>query len=247
MEAKIFKTINQVMQKISAIAKGRKNSTQNFVYRGIDDVMNELHPVMAECGLFVVPTVLDENRTECKSRSGGVMFYQRLKIKFTFYADDGSNVEAVVIGEAMDSGDKASNKALSIGLKYACLQVFCIPTEDDKDPDAQSPEMTQPEMINTELKGGDSTPEERREMGDLLKVKYADGTPVVSAPEVKKYAGMRKTKTAREVINELHKVVEDRLKREKSNLAEEAIKPEATAAQTFDNMKPIEGARFDIF
>lgn len=242
MEAKIYKTINQVMQKISAIAKGRKNSTQNFVYRGIDDVMNELHPVMAECGLFVVPTVLEENRTEGKSRSGGVMFFERLKIKFTFYADDGSNVEAVVIGEAMDSGDKASNKALSIGLKYACLQVFCIPTEDDKDPDAQSPEMKK-----TELKGGDSTPEERKEMGDLLKVRYADGTPVVSAPEVTKYADMRKTKTAREVINELHKVVEERLARDKSNLAEEAIKPEATAAQTFDNMKPIEGAGFDIF
>jgi hypothetical protein len=68
------------------------------------------------------------------------MFYTRLKIKFTFYADDGSNVESVVIGEAMDTGDKASNKALSIGLKYALLQVFCIPTEDDKDPDAVSPD-----------------------------------------------------------------------------------------------------------
>jgi hypothetical protein len=102
-------------------------------------------------------------------------------------------------------------------------------------------------MKKSELKGGDSTPEERREMGDLLKVKYADGTPVGSAPEVKKYADMRKTKTAREVINELHKVVEERLAREKSNLAEEAIKPEAPAAQTFDNMNPIEGAGFDIF
>ena len=61
-----------------------------------------------------------------------------MKIKFTFYAKDGSFFESVVIGEAMDSGDKASNKALSIGLKYALLQVFCIPTEDDKDPDSTS-------------------------------------------------------------------------------------------------------------
>ena len=138
MEGQIFGAINQAMGQISAIAKGRKNQMQGFQYRGIDDVMNELHPILTECGIFVVPTVLDEQRTTGTTNKGGTMFYTRLKIKFTFYAKDGSSVESIVIGEAMDSGDKASNKALSIGLKYALLQVFCIPTEDDKDPDANT-------------------------------------------------------------------------------------------------------------
>jgi hypothetical protein len=111
---------------------------QNFKYSGIDDVMNELHPILAKCGIFIVPTVLEEQRAEGKTSKGGVIYFTRLKIKFTFYAKDGSFFESVVIGEAMDSGDKASNKALSIGLKYALLQVFCIPTEDDKDPDSVS-------------------------------------------------------------------------------------------------------------
>lgn len=136
--ALIYKSIIKVMSEINAIGKDRKNQSQGFQYRGIDDIMNELHGTLAKCGVFVVPNVLEETRTVGKTSRGGDMFYTRLKICFTFYAEDGSNVQSTVIGEAMDTGDKASNKALSIGLKYALLQVFCIPTEDEKDPDARS-------------------------------------------------------------------------------------------------------------
>ena len=67
------------------------------------------------------------------SQKGGTLIYSICRIKYTFYAEDGSNVSAVVIGEGMDSGDKATNKAMSIAFKYACFQVFCIPTEEMKD------------------------------------------------------------------------------------------------------------------
>lgn len=136
----IYKSIIEVMKKVNAISKGRKNQQQGFSFRGIDDVMNELHATLAECGVFVVPCVLDEQRTTGKTKNCSDMFYTRQRISFTFYAEDGSHIDAVVIGEAMDTGDKASNKALSIGLKYALLQVFCIPTEEEKDPDANSPQ-----------------------------------------------------------------------------------------------------------
>ena len=60
-------------------------------------------------------------------------------MKYTFYAEDGSSVSAVVQGEGMDSADKSSNKAMSVAFKYACFQVLCIPTEEMKDPDAETP------------------------------------------------------------------------------------------------------------
>ena len=44
----------------------------------------------------------------------------------------------------MDSGDKASNKAMSSAFKYACFQVFCIATEEMKDPDAETPPPSTP-------------------------------------------------------------------------------------------------------
>ena len=219
---KIYKQICSVMQEINAIGKDRRNQTQNFQYRGIDDVMNELHSVLAKCGVFVVPQVLDEARTTGKTKSGGDMFYTRLKIKFTFYAEDGSFIESVVIGEAMDTGDKASNKALSVGLKYALLQVFCIPTEDEKDPDAQSPEpqagsmkpapaKKAPAKFAFEPKGGETTPAEKKELGGLLSTKYPDGSAVFSKAEAKKYSDMRKDYTAREVIETIKRDLNARL------------------------------------
>jgi hypothetical protein len=62
-------------------------------------------------------------------------------MKFTAYAEDGSSVESVTIGEAMDSGDKSMNKAMSTAYKYALMQIFCIPTEEDKDTENQTHEV----------------------------------------------------------------------------------------------------------
>ena len=219
---KIYKQICSVMQEINAIGKDRRNQTQNFQYRGIDDVMNELHSVLAKCGVFVVPQVLDEARTTGKTKSGGDMFYTRLKIKFTFYAEDGSFIESVVIGEAMDTGDKASNKALSVGLKYALLQVFCIPTEDEKDPDAQSPEpqagsmkpapaKKAPAKFAFEPKGGETTSAEKKELGGLLSTKYPNGGAVFSKAEAMRYSDLRKDYTAREVIETIRRDLNARL------------------------------------
>lgn len=215
----IYKKINEVMVDVNAISKDRRNQQQGFQFRGIDDVMNELHSSLSKCGVFVLPEVLEESRTTGKSRSGGDMFHTRLKISFGFYAEDGSHVDAVVIGEAMDSGDKASNKAMSVGLKYALLQVFCIPTEDEKDPDAQSPEpqagrmktetkapaKKAPAKLAFEPKGGETTPEEKKELGNILASKDANGKPIFTRDEMKKYSDMRKDYTAREVIDIIKK------------------------------------------
>ena len=218
----IYKKIIEVMADINAIGKDRRNQQQGFQFRGIDDVMNELHSSLAKCGVFVLPKVLEETRTTGKTSRGGDMFYTRLKINFGFYAEDGSHVDAVVIGEAMDTGDKASNKALSIGLKYAMLQVFCIPTEDEKDPDAVSPQpaagtMQQPQQkkpaakFDFEPKGGETTPAEKKEIGGLLSTKYPNGGAVFSKDEAKKYSDMRKDYTAREVIETIKRDLNARL------------------------------------
>lgn len=134
----IYSAISSVLSEIGAIGKEKKNQTQGFMYRGIDDVMNALQPVMAKYKIFVVPEVLEMTREQKETKSGGNLNYSILKIKYTFYTDDGSNIQAIVVGEAMDSADKATNKAMSVAFKYACFQVFCIPTEETKDPDADT-------------------------------------------------------------------------------------------------------------
>ena len=142
MAEQIYGLIGQAMKKVRAIGKDSTATNmagkQMYKFRGIDAVYNALNPVMSDLGLFIVPEVLDQTREERKTTNGATLIYSILRIKFTMYAPDGSNVSGVLIGEGMDSGDKASNKAMSIAMKYFAFQTFMIPTEElrDMDPDA---------------------------------------------------------------------------------------------------------------
>ena len=166
----IYQSIAAVMSESIAVKKEKTNVKQNFKYRGIDDVMNTFYPLLSKHKVFIVPEVLEQVREERKSSSGGNLIYSVLKIKYTFYAEDGSSIAAVVIGEGMDSGDKASNKAMAIAMKYAMFQVFCIPTEDMSDPDGDTP----PENERKEVQ-----PEPTIEDAHAFSVKTAQGETIM--------------------------------------------------------------------
>ena len=141
----IYETIPAVMAEIGAIGKDSWNKQgQGFAYRGIDAVMNALNPAMTKYKMFVIPKTLDQRREERQTAKGSTLIYSICTVEYTFYAEDGSSVSATVIGEGMDSGDKATNKAMSAAFKYACFQTFCIPTEEMKDPDAETPPPSEP-------------------------------------------------------------------------------------------------------
>lgn len=131
--SKIFEVIPKIMAEVGFISKDRKNVIQNYRFRGIDDVYFAMQPVLSKHGVFYTSEVVENLREERQTKAGGNLLYSILKMKFTFYADDGSNISCVTVGEAMDSSDKASNKAMSSALKYALLQLFCIPTDEPKD------------------------------------------------------------------------------------------------------------------
>lgn len=132
----IYQLIGKAIGMIGAIGKDKKNLQQGFMYRGIDQVYNVLNPVLAGLGIFFVPEVLDMKREERTTKNGTVLTYTILTMKYTAFAPDGSSVCMTVVGEGMDSGDKGCNKAMSVAMKYAMFQLFCIPTEEMKDPDA---------------------------------------------------------------------------------------------------------------
>jgi hypothetical protein len=137
----IYQSINAIMKHVPSIGKDRKNQQQGYNFRGIDDMYNALNPLLAEHGVFATSEVLNTEREERQTKSGGTLFYSILTVKFTFFATDGSSVTSTMIGEGMDSADKASNKAMSTAYKYALMQLFCIPTEDVKDTEYQTHEV----------------------------------------------------------------------------------------------------------
>lgn len=147
---KIYEAIPAIMDEIGHIGKEKRNQQQGFMFRGIDQVMNTMKPLLAKHGVFVVPEVIDRQREERTTKSGSNLIYSILTVRYHFCASDGSEVVATTVGEGMDSADKASNKAMAIAFKYACFQVFCIPTEEiaKDDPDNYSQE----ESVRADLK-----------------------------------------------------------------------------------------------
>lgn len=129
-----------VVREVGAIGKNQRNQAQGFNFRGIDDVYNELNGLFGKHGIYMTSEVLErfaEDSPRFKDgKQVGVTRVVEMKFRYWFHAEDGSQVATEVWGEAMDTGDKATNKAESIAHKYALLQAFLIPTADMPDPDA---------------------------------------------------------------------------------------------------------------
>lgn len=141
----VLKAINAVQAALviqGGISKNRKNQSQGYSFRGIDDMYNELSPMLAKEGLVILPAYAERVVIERENAKGTALFYVTLRGDFTFRsAKDGSEVKVSTFGEAMDSGDKATNKAMSAALKYALMQTFTIPTEGDNDTETQTHEV----------------------------------------------------------------------------------------------------------
>lgn len=141
MSANVYQLIAAVAGELSqeGISKDRKNMQQGYQFRGIDDVYNALSPIMSKHGLVILPRILSRIVTERISAKGGAIFSVAVEAEFDFVSSHDNSMHTVrTFGEAMDSADKATNKAMSAAYKYAAFQAFCIPTEGDNDADSQT-------------------------------------------------------------------------------------------------------------
>lgn len=140
----VYKAIACIQGELAktGIAKDRKNDQQGYKFRGIDEVYNALSPLLAKHGLCILPRMLGREVVERRNAKGNALFYVTVEAEFDFVcAEDGSTHTVRTFGEAMDSGDKATNKAMSAAYKYAAFQAFAIPTEGDNDADATTHEV----------------------------------------------------------------------------------------------------------
>ena len=203
---KVYKSINAVQAELAAtgITKDRRNQQQGYAFRGIDDVYNTLSPLLAKHGLCILPRVLSRECIERQSAKGGTLFFVTVEAEFDFIAaEDGSKHTVKTFGEAMDSADKATNKAMSAAYKYAAFQAFAIPTEGDNDADAHTPEvggtrqsaayegfeaLHLPALRNAAMQGKDALQKAFMALpaGDMKKKLWeAHGASLKSATEVK--------------------------------------------------------------
>jgi len=139
---KVYAAINSVQADLAkeGITKNRKNQAQGYNFRGIDDVYNALSGLLSSHGLCIIPRYLSRTCVDRETQKGGSLFNVTVEAEYDVVcSEDGSKHTARTYGEAMDSADKATNKAMSAAYKYLCLQLFAIPTEGDNDADAHTP------------------------------------------------------------------------------------------------------------
>lgn len=128
-------SIAAVLAKVGAVGKGSRNQQQGFNYRGVDAVVNAVHPVLSEVGGFIVPRMVSQEVEHATTAKGSPMTVVRLVTEYAWYGtDDGDPVVGRVSAEAFDTADKATAKAWSVAYRTFLLQTLNLPT-DDPDPD----------------------------------------------------------------------------------------------------------------
>ena len=143
----IAQALSEIMKAVGAIAKKDKNTAQGFNFRGIDSVVNAVSPALQKFGVVIVPSVEEyDYQTVEIGRNRTAMGHVRVKVTYTFIGANGDAIKATVVGEAMDSGDKATAKAMSVAFRTALLQSLSLPT-DEVDPDAHSYERSSAEDV----------------------------------------------------------------------------------------------------
>jgi ERF superfamily len=131
----VYAALAAAKNAVGAVAKSQRNSIQNFNFRGIDAVVNAVAPAFNEHGIISVPRVISHVYETIEAGAKRTpMAHAILDVEYFFYGPLGDHVMARVLAEAMDSGDKAVAKAMSVAYRTALLQVLNLPT-DEKDPD----------------------------------------------------------------------------------------------------------------
>lgn len=136
----IYSKMLAVQRDIGSVGKDQKNSGQGWKFRGIDQFVNALHPILNKHGVGILPSVVQhaEPKFITNEKTGKTSKQSHVVMKYTFYATDGSTVDVVMPAEGVDPGDKGTNKALSAALKYALIQTFMVPTEDMAEADTDN-------------------------------------------------------------------------------------------------------------
>lgn len=135
----VYSAISKVCAEMSVngISKDKKNTQQGYNFRGIDDVLNALSTALVGAHLVILPRCVERTQVERTTSKGGAIFFTTVRVEFDMVCTvDGSKHTVSTYGEAQDSADKSTNKAMSAAYKYLCLLTFCIPTEATAQTDA---------------------------------------------------------------------------------------------------------------
>lgn len=189
--SEIYSALSAVMGEVSSVSKDERNTGQGFNFRGIDAVVNAVGPALRKHGVIVVPRVqsCDYETIEIGEKRKATA-HVRVIVEYIFIGQDGSTISCTTAGEAMDAGDKATAKAMSVAFRIALLQALALPTSEP-DPDASSYERSSaksplPQYLAAKIHADILTAADQPSLkliwdalkdNDSLESSWADGSP----------------------------------------------------------------------
>lgn len=226
----LYEKLNTIQIKLKA-PKNQRNNFGNYNYRSCEDILEGVKPL------------LQETQTTLRLQDEIVQVGNRIYVKATATLSDGENeIKTSAFAREAESKkgmdeSQVTGAASSYARKYALNGLFAIDDTKDADTNEQyqqsnrAPARKQPAP---QMKGGESTPEEKAEMKNLLSSKKADGSAVFTKAEMMNYSNMRKTRTAQEVIEII-----------KAELQERTLPPEVEAVKEVFNGEVVQQPGFN--
>lgn len=151
----VLKALCAVQKDLAAagIAKSQTNTFDKYQFRGIDDVLNALSPILSRHGVIIMPSVLTSEIRTVQTSQGKPQNHAKVEVEYTLYDAEGDAITHKFVGEGMDRGDKSINKACTAAYKYFLFECFCIPVQGTPDADKDSPEISNdpvetPQMVD---------------------------------------------------------------------------------------------------
>lgn len=136
----VHQAIGYVVRDLRGVGKDQQNTDQRYRYRGIEDVLKALHPVLGQHGVFIVPHVIERLYEDVTSTKGTKGRLVNLHMSYEIFGPRGDRVLADTWGEALDYSDKGTNKAMTAAFKYMLCEVFAI-GDGEEEADSVSPEV----------------------------------------------------------------------------------------------------------
>ena len=134
----IYSKMLDIKADFSAVGKDQKNTFQGFKFRGIDQFINALKPILDKHRVGLSTNLMHHSEEYKTNDKGKTSKNVKIHMGYTFFAEDGSSISCSMPAEGIDTSDKATNKALSAAFKYMLIQTFAVPTEDMAIPDSES-------------------------------------------------------------------------------------------------------------
>jgi hypothetical protein len=136
-DAPIRVLVARIMRDIGIIRKTQlfNGGGTRYNFRGIDQVLNAVGPVLRKHGVVIVPEVLTAEYRDVPRKEGGRSHECLVTVRYHWVGPAGDEIVATVAGENLDTSDKATSKAQSVALRTCLLQMLAIPT-GDPDPDS---------------------------------------------------------------------------------------------------------------